>query len=307
MNSPSLPTPAQAGADAPPTLVCVLAFNANDPCGAGGLTADISAIASVGAHPLAVVTGTYLRDSSAIHNHLALPDDVVDEQARTVLEDMPVQAIKVGFAGSPANLCILAEIATDYEALPVVAFMPDLSWWEDDAIDQYQDAFAELLLPQTTLLVGNHSTLWRWLLPDWGSERSPSARDLAQACAAHGTPYLLVTGIPLPDQQIDNVLASAQAVLASSRFERLDARFIGAGDTLAATLAALLASGRDLGEACAEALAYLDGCLENGFHPGMGHLLPDRMFWAEPDEEDNDAGTPPTPSLLDLPPHDTQH
>ena len=46
-------------------------------------------------------------------------------------------------------------------------------------IDLYLDAFQELVLPQTTVLVGNHSTLWRWLLPDWDAERNPSARDIA--------------------------------------------------------------------------------------------------------------------------------
>jgi len=54
-------------------------------------------------------------------------------------------------------------------------------------------------LPQTTVLVGNHSTLWRWLLPDWGNDRSPGARDIAKAASELGVPYTLVTGIPLPD------------------------------------------------------------------------------------------------------------
>ncbi|MBA4004078.1 MAG: hydroxymethylpyrimidine/phosphomethylpyrimidine kinase, partial [Delftia sp.] len=42
--------------------VCVLVFNASDPSGAGGLSADIATIASVGGHPLPVVTGAYARD-----------------------------------------------------------------------------------------------------------------------------------------------------------------------------------------------------------------------------------------------------
>ncbi len=42
---------------APP---CVLVFNANDPSGAGGLSADVLAAGSVGAHALPVVTGAYI-------------------------------------------------------------------------------------------------------------------------------------------------------------------------------------------------------------------------------------------------------
>ena len=70
--------------------------------------------------------------------------------------------------------------------------------------------------------------------------------------------------------------------------------FSGAGDTLSAALAALLASGSTLAEAASEALCYLDRCLDSGFRPGMGHLVPDRLFWAQPDDDtpsDNDAGT----------------
>jgi hydroxymethylpyrimidine/phosphomethylpyrimidine kinase len=290
--------------DAP---VCVMLINANDPCGAGGLAGDVAAASSVGAHPAPIITGAYARDSAEIFGLYAFDAETLAEQARAVLEDVPVQAIKVGFAGSAENLSAIAEIVSDYAQVPVIAYMPDLSWWSGDDIDQYHHAFRELLLPQTSVLVGNHSTLWRWLLPDWGSQRSPSARDLAMAAAQSGVPYLMVTGIPLPEQYIDNVLASPQSVLCSERFERLEASFIGAGDTLSAALAALIASGRDLPEAAKEALTYLDGCLEHGLRLGMGHALPDRMFWAQVDENDaaggadadNDAPTPtsaPPPS-----------
>mgnify|MGYP002040996067 CR=1 FL=1 len=80
---------------------CVLVFNASDPSGAGGLTADITTIASVGGHPIAVVTGAYARDTAQIFDHFSFDDEAVSEQARAVLEDLPVQAIKVGFVGSP--------------------------------------------------------------------------------------------------------------------------------------------------------------------------------------------------------------
>jgi hydroxymethylpyrimidine/phosphomethylpyrimidine kinase len=85
-----------------------------------------------------------------------------------------------------------------------------------------------------------------------------------------GVPYTLVTGIPLPEQFIDNVLATPQAVLYSEKFERFEAIFAGAGDTLSAALAALLASGSDLAESVKEALSYLDRCLDAGFPPRHG-------------------------------------
>lgn len=290
-----------------PNPPCVLVFNASDPSGAGGLACDAVAIASVGAHMLPVVTGAYARDTAEIFDHFPFDEEAVAEQARTILEDVEVQLIKIGFVGTPENLSTVAETATDYPEVPVVAYMPNLSWWEDTKIEAYLDAFRELVLPQTTVLVGNHSTLWRWLLPDWAGERPPTARDIARAAGEVGVPYTLVTGMVLPDQYIDNVLASPQSVLASEKYERLDAIFAGAGDTLSGALAALLASGTDLAAATTEALSYMDRCLDAGFRPGMGHVLPDRLFWAQPEEDDEDPGDTDAPPDFALPPHDTRH
>lgn len=287
---------------------CVLVFNANDPSGAGGLAGDINAIASVGAHALPVVTGAYTRDTAEIVDHHAMGDDAVREQGRTILEDVSAQVFKIGFCGSAENLSAIAEITSDYADVPVIAYMPDLSWWSEVQIDLYLDAFRELILPQTTVLAGNHSTLWRWLLPDWSSDKSPSPRDIARAANEMGVPYTLVTGIIAPEQQIENVLASPQAVLYSERFEHFEATFAGAGDTLSAALAALLASGSTLADSVKEALGYLDKCLEAGFRPGMGHIVPDRLFWAQPESDDDDGlDDAQLDTLFDLPAHDTKH
>ena len=167
---------------------CVLVFNASDPSGAGGLGADALAMASVGAHMLPVVTGAYARDTAEIFDHFAFEEEAIAEQARAILEDVEVQLIKVGFVGTPDALSTIAETASDYPEVPLVAYMPNLSWWDENLIEPYLDAFRELLLPQTTVLVGNHSTLWRWLLPDWSGERPPGARDIARPPASWACP-----------------------------------------------------------------------------------------------------------------------
>jgi hydroxymethylpyrimidine/phosphomethylpyrimidine kinase len=312
MTNPNFPIDPSAAEDAEDDTgnpACVIVFNASDPSGAAGLAADVTAIASVGAHALPVVTGAYSRDTAEIFDHFAFDEDVIAEQARSILEDVPVQVFKVGFVGSPEAISTIAEIAADYAEVPLVAYMPNLSWWDEAQIDLYLDAFRELMLPQTTVLVGNHSTLWRWLLPDWGSDRSPSARDIAKAASEMGVPYTLVTGIPLPEQFIDNVLATPQAVLGSEKFERFEAVFAGAGDTLSAALAALVASGTDLAGAATEALAYLDRCLDAGFRPGMGNVVPDRLFWAQPEGETEPLTQEEAQALqvYDMPAHDTKH
>ena len=307
---PSDPLEAAADSEDEASIACVLVFNASDPSGAGGISADVLAIASVGAHALPVLTGAYARDTAQVFDFFPLDEEAVGDQARAILEDVPPQVIKVGFAGSAENLSIIAELTADYDGVPVVAYMPNLSWWEDDQIDQYLDAFRELLLPQTSVLVGHHSTLRRWLLPDWSSEKNPGPRDIAKAAAELGVPYTLVTGLSSTDQQIDNVLATPETMVGHEKFERIEAVFSGAGETLSAALAALLATGLDLSAAASEALHYLDRCLDEGFRPGMGHVIPDLLFLALPetdDEEEAGEGPDMNADFFEMPINDTKH
>ena len=279
------------------TPICVLCFNANDPSGAGGLAADTLSIASVGAHPMGVVTACYFRDSAETVGQHSVDDEAVTEQARQVLEDVQVQVFKIGFAGSAENLSAIAEICSDYADVPVVSYMPGLSWWDEEPAEDYLDAFRSLVLPQTTVLVGEHHQLWRWLLPEWSGNKPPSARDIARAAADAGTPYTLVTGLAGPSEQhVENQLATPQGILVSVSFERFEGVFVGAGETLSAALTGLLALGTELETAVSEALGYLDQALAHGFRPGMGHVLPDRLFWAQTDatEDDDEQDLPAT-------------
>jgi hydroxymethylpyrimidine/phosphomethylpyrimidine kinase len=286
----------EAGQEQPPPA-CVMTFNASDPSGAGGIGGDVATIAAMGAHTLPVVTAIVMRDTAEVFDQHAIDADVISEQARSILEDVTISAWKVGFLGSAEGVSAVAEILADYPDVPLVAYLSNLSWLEEDAQQEYLDAFRDLVLPQTEVLVGSQQTLTDFLLPDWESERPPSARELAVAAAEHGAGYVLVTGVLVPnlkgpDPSIDNVLASPQGAITGEKFERFDAAFVGAGDTLSAALAALLASGADLHAAVGESLTFLDQALDAGFRPGMGNVIPDRFFWAlSPDDEDQEGDT----------------
>jgi len=276
-----------------PAPACVMTFNASDPSGASGLGGDIATIAAMGAHALPVVTTIVMRDTAEIFDQHPIDPDVIVEQARSILEDVSAAGFKVGFLGSAENVSAVAEVVSDYAELPLVAYLPNLSWLEDDDQQSYLDAFRELILPASEVLVGNHKTLTDFLLPDWESDRPASPRELAVAAAEHGTRFVLVTGVMLPakggGQFIDNVLASAQGALTGEKFELFEVSFVGAGDTLSAALASLLAVGSELQAGVGEALQFLDQSLDAGFRPGMGNVVPDRFFWALPPEDGEDA------------------
>ena len=275
----------------------VMSFNASEATGAGGLAGDVATLAAMGAHGLPVVASLVMRDTAEIFEQHVIDADAVAEQARTVLEDISISAWKVGFLGSAENVSAVAEILSDYPDTPLVAYMPSVSWMDEDEQQAYLDAWRELILPSAEVLVGNHKTLTDFLLPDWEGERPPSARELAVAAAEHGARHVLVTGIVLParaqESFVDNVLASAEGAICGEKFERFETSFVGAGDTLSAALAALLASGADLPSAVSEGLSFLDQSLDAGFRPGMGHVVPDRFFLAAPAEDEQGAEDEP--------------
>lgn len=292
--TPTPDTEADAPAAEPAAPACVMSFNASDPSGAGGLAGDVATVAAMGAHALPVTTAIVMRDTAEVFDHQMIEADIVAQQARSILEDVSIAGWKVGFLGSAESVSAVAEVLSDYPDVPLVSYLPGLSWLDEDQLQPYLDAFRELILPATEVLVGNHKTLTDFLLPEWDNERPPSARELAVAAGEHGTRYVLVTGVMLPakggDPYIDNVLASPQGALTGEKFQRFDASFVGAGDTLSAALASLLASGGELQAAVGEALSFLDQSLDAGFRPGMGNIVPDRFFWAlpPPDEEGAD-------------------
>lgn len=280
-----------------------MCFNANDASGAGGLGADQLTIACVGAHPLGVLTGIYIRDSAETFEHVALDEDTVAEQARVVLEDSSVQVFKVGFCGSPETLSVVAQTCSDYAQVPVVAYMPNLSWWDEEQADAYQDAFGIDAAPNhgpggqpqhsVALAVARLVQQQKPRPQRLGPCRQRKRRAL---CVGHRH----CSARPAHRKRLGHTLT----VLATERFEHIDAVFSGAGDTLSAALAALLAAGTDLEAACLEALNYLDHCLDSGFRPGMGHVVPDRLFWAHGEDEDDstEVGTE-----FALPRHETKH
>jgi hydroxymethylpyrimidine/phosphomethylpyrimidine kinase len=254
---------------------------------------------------LPIVTGAYTRDTAEIFDHHAFDEEAVSEQARTSWKTCTVQVIKVGFVGSIENISAIAEIAADYADLPLIAYMPDLSWWSEVQIDLYLDAFRDLMLPQTTVLVGNHSTLCRWLLPDWQAAARP-ARHRPRG-AAFGVAYTLVTGMRSPNISLTTCWPSPQSVLFSGR-SNAGSRFLGRRRHTDGCPVRAAGHWQRPGRAPSEALSYLDRMPGSGFRPGMGTWCPTGCSGPSPtpDYDSDDNSTIPRPALR-LPDHDTKH
>ena len=135
---------------------CVMTFSATDPTGGAGLQADVLTLASLGCHPLSVTTAITVQDTSGVESMMAFDADWVNDQARTLLEDMEVSAFKLGLLGSVETIAMIAEIVADYPTIPLI-IDPVLASGRGDALvtNEMINAMSDLLLSQATLITPN--------------------------------------------------------------------------------------------------------------------------------------------------------
>lgn len=257
----------------------MLSFAPTDPSGAGGLQADVLTGSSLGCHVLTVLTGVSIQDSAGIEDVQAINPELIDDQARCLLEDMPMKAFKVGGLYSPESVSAVAQVVADYPDVPLVLHLgADAPDEHDEEADETVEASLELLAPHATVVIVDHTRLDRWFSDDILPKGD--AENAIQALLALGPDHLLVTGVPHGSGTPVNILAHSDNPEAEAwSWQRLPGGFRGAGSTLSAALTALLARDVELRQAVIDAQQYTRRSLQAGFQPGMGRSLPDRLFW----------------------------
>jgi hydroxymethylpyrimidine/phosphomethylpyrimidine kinase len=249
----------------------VLVFAGHDPSGGAGLQADIETLASQGCHAATVVTALTVQDTRDVTGFTPVEATHVIAQARAILEDMPIAAIKLGMLGSVENAEVIHTILADYPDMPVV-FDPVLATGNGSSLVEpgLTEAIRSLLLPETLVLTPNSLE---------ARELAPGA-DTLSACALalldQGVDYVLLTGSHEASPEVINRLYHEQRQLDSFNWERLPHSYHGSGCTLAAAVAAQLALGREPVAAIRTAQAFTWQALRQGYRPGMGQHLPNR-------------------------------
>lgn len=263
-----------------PSPPLVLSFAASDPTGGAGIQADLLTLASMGCHPLSVITAITVQDTARVDEVLAIDAEWVADQARMLLEDVPVAAFKLGLMGGAESIAVIAEILADYPDIPVV-LDPVLASGRGDELanDDTIAAMRDLLIPQTTVLTPNSHEARRLAL----FESDEDDMDLA-ACAGHltglGCEYVLITGTHEATPRVLNSLYDAGGHVQTDAWDRLPGSYHGSGCTLASAIAATLAYGHDVPQAVRDAQSFTYETLKSAFRPGMGQYIPDRFFWA---------------------------
>jgi hydroxymethylpyrimidine/phosphomethylpyrimidine kinase len=265
---------------APPLIPpLILIFGPIDPSGSNGLPADAVTCARLGCHALSTVTALTVQDTAGVEDIEPVSSDLIDDQARCLPEDMAVQAIKIGGLYSAEAASVAAQIAADYNHVPLVLHLgqgADLTedTTEPDA-DDLLEATLQLLLPQTEVVVVEHARLAQWQAD--GQIELGKASSAAHALLAAGAQWVLTLGAPVRASHRINLLIGPEGQTSSSPWQAPIERHGDVGGVLATALAAFLAQGLTAPQAVERALAHADAAVAASFPAGMGRRIPNRM------------------------------
>lgn len=254
----------------------VLCFSGLDPTGGAGIQADIEAINAQGAHTAPVITALTVQDTHNVKSFQTIQSDVIIQQARTILEDMPVSIIKIGMLGDIEIAEAIHSIVQDYPQLPVV-FDPVLAGGGGGKLAQQSliDAIKSLILPISYIITPN--TLEARQLAKESDNDEAAAMELLDM----GAEYVLLTGSHAKTEKIHHKLFSNNRLLETFNYTRLNNEYHGSGCTLTSAIAGLIAQDNEPVSAIHTALDYTYKTLQHAEHLGMGQLIPNRYYWAK--------------------------
>jgi len=247
----------------------VLIIAGSDSGGGAGIQADIKAVTALGGHAATAITAITVQNTLGVHGVYPLPLDLIEAQARAVLDDIGADAVKTGMLGSVAVVERVAAIldTTDAPAVvdPVMVAKGGAALLEPDAIE----AVRRLMVPRAALLTPNApeaEALTGIVVADLDGQRRAG-----EALLAMGARAVLMKGGHVEGATVVDLLltASGQTLLEGPRIETTSTH--GTGCTLASAIAAGLALGYPMETAAAQAWAYVAEAIRRAPGLGRGH------------------------------------
>lgn len=257
----------------PVPIPIVLSISGHDPGGGAGIQADIESITANGCHACSVITCLTEQDTCDVCRMSPQPPSQVLAQARTLMADSQIAAVKIGLLGEAGIARALGQLLEEHPGIPVVLDPVLASGAGTDLTGQaLERTIREWLLPRAALATPN-SLEARALVPDCTSLDDCGAQWLGLGCAA-----VLITGTHESGPQVINRLYRRDHPPVDSAWPRLPESYHGSGCTLASAIAARLARGEELTVATRKAQEYTWQTLYHGLRTGRCQPIPNRLF-----------------------------
>ena len=251
----------------------VLSIAGSDSGGGAGIQADLKTFAALGCYGMTAITALTAQNTLGVSGIHGVPPEMLKAQLSAVLDDIGVDAVKIGMLHAPDIVRTVAWALRHYEVQQVVLDPVMVATSGDRLIapDTVQ-VLVDELFPLATVVTPNLDEAALLLGRPIGdaSELDAAARDLL----ALGAKAVLLKGGHLPGDEVADLLVSGDAPaqrLASPRIASRNTH--GTGCTLSSAIAAYLALDHPLDQAVAKARSYILKAIAEGadVYTGAGH------------------------------------
>lgn len=247
----------------------VLSIAGSDPSGGAGIQADLKAISANGAYGMAALTALTAQNTQGVTGVELMSPGFVADQIAAVLEDIRVDAIKIGMVATAEIATAVAEaLPEDVPVIldPVIVAKGGATLLADEAVAVVRDR----LLPLSRVVTPNLPEAARLLDRPVATTREEMA-DQARRLLDYGSEASLVKGGHLPGRASPDILCEGTDQFWFDGPRTPTANTHGTGCTLSSALAAQVARGKALPEAVDAAKAYVAAAIAGADRLSVGH------------------------------------
>ena len=247
----------------------VLILAGSDSGGGAGIQADIKTVKALGGYAATAVTAITVQNTIGVTGVHPIPLDVVEAQARAVLDDIGADAVKTGMLGDTATVERAAKILDTTAAPAVIDPVMVAKGGAPLLAESAIGAVRALLVRRAALLTPNAPEAEA--LTGIAVRRRDDLRRAGEALLALGARAVLMKGGHVPGDTVVDLLMTPDGETAFES-ERIETRHThGTGCTLASACAAGLAQGMTLLAAVERARAYVLEAMRRAPGFGRGH------------------------------------
>ncbi len=242
----------------------VLTIAGSDSGGGAGIQADLKTFAALGCFGMSALTALTAQNTMGVRAIHAVPLDMLEAQIAAVVEDIGVDAVKIGMLHSAATVHSVAA-ALDRHGLSRVVFDPVMVATSGATLIDREaiTVLVEMMFPRALLITPNLDEASLLVGRALSSEADMEAA--ARQMLAMGARAVLLKGGHLQGDTVSDLLLAAGAEPLWMRAPRIhSANSHGTGCTLSSAITSHLALGASLPEAVQQARAYVRGALEAG-------------------------------------------
>jgi len=253
-----------------PFLGRVLILAGSDSGGGAGVQADIKTVTALGGYAATAITAITVQNTLGVTGVHPIPLDIIEAQARAVLDDIGADAFKTGMLGDVGVVETVARVLASAPHVPAVVDPVMIAKGGAPLLaDRAIDAVKALMIPRATLLTPNAPEASA--LTGLPVETIDDQRRAGEALLELGAHAVLMKGGHVAGERVVDLLITRQGET-SFEGERIDTRHThGTGCTLASAIATGLSQGLPLTQAVARAWNYVHEAMLRAPGLGKGH------------------------------------